>query len=256
MAITLGVPGPPIETGKRRWPCGTCRPKRLRFWSNDRKAEEATLNKIDLRLVMVAWFVVLLVGTSTAAQTQTLQLDGRIGETKKLPAMPVAHKHWGGNSSSQDEFAYEPPPGWIILSFRTLERSRYGDSWYTPQLTSRDSSWAAETKFNEALDDLEKYAGEYKNDKAKLEIQDVRTNSSQWSSVFRSTNNILRIKWGGRSRQKKVAGVVVDTDTASLNLDVEITIARSLSKSELELMIQILEQKIKDQESISSFFSS
>ncbi len=190
--------------------------------------------------------------------TLSIELDGKIGEMRELPTMTVARAHWGGNSASQDEFVYEPPPGWIIYSFQTRERSKYGDSWYTPQLISKDAKYATSTSFETALSDLEKFAGEYNNYKAKSDLQEVRKNSGSWSSTFQSANNGLHIKWGGRS-EKIYAGpipVVIDTKTASLNLDVDITIARSVSTAELEQLVAVLKQRIKRGERVAGYFAT
>jgi hypothetical protein len=197
-----------------------------------------------------------LIGMSNVAQARTLELDGKIGETKTLPEMKVCDAHWGDNSSSQDEFVYEPPPGWIILSYNISLKYKFGGSWITPQLTSKNSNIVSKTQFDQTLSDLAKTAGEYNNYKAKSEIQNVINNSSNWSSSFWSSNNVLRIKWGGSSHEKKVAGITVDTDTASLGAGVTVTIARSLSQAELNLMEQIIRQRIKRRQDISKYFVS
>jgi hypothetical protein len=184
-----------------------------------------------------------------------IALDGKIGELRDLPPMPVARAHWGGNSSSQEEFVYEPPQGWIIYSVQERLLSKYGDSWYTPQLTSAGANYVAETKFMDTLDELQQTAGQFNNYRANAELKEARKAASQWLSKLTSANNALHIRWGGHS-QEVYAGpipVVIDTHTASLNLDVVITLARTLSTSELDVIVPALKQRIRRGESLAPY---
>ena len=183
-----------------------------------------------------------------------LNLDGRIGEMRTLPMMQVADAHWGGNSSSEHEFVYEPPPGWIIYSYKLINESSFGDAWYTPQLTSANSHYIAKSNFESAMTDLENVADKYKNYQAKSDIEQIRKDSQHWSTMFQSANDILRVSWGGASWEKKSFGIVVDTDTASLHLGVVITIARTLSPTELNLLVSILKHRIARGQDIKQYF--
>lgn len=50
---------------------------------------------------------------------ESYTFDGKIGELKRLPPMKVCQFHVGENDSVNNSFHYEPPPGWISLTFVT-----------------------------------------------------------------------------------------------------------------------------------------
>jgi hypothetical protein len=185
-----------------------------------------------------------------------IEIDGKIGEIRTLPRHVVARLHLGKNNSTQQEFVYEAPPGWIIYSYEVHEISKGGDSWYAPQLTSANANYVSESRFNDAMTQLERAALEYRNFKAKAEIENARKTVSGWYYKFSSANNALHIKWGGRSHEVKAGfiPIVIDTKTARLNLDITITIARTVSNAELDVLVPALKQRIRRGESLAGYF--
>jgi hypothetical protein len=194
---------------------------------------------------------VLLSGGTSPVSGDATSVQSKFGEQRTLDEMPVAQAHWGGDDAWDKEFVYEAPPGWLILSFRTSVKSKYGDSWFNTKLVSRDATFASGTTLREALDKLEKFAKQRDDNQATKEIEVFRSRLPSFSPVLSSSSNALHIQWGGRSRTRRVAGIVVDTVTASLNLWVQITLARSLSPGDLDSLVDALEQKIKNGQDIN-----
>jgi hypothetical protein len=184
-----------------------------------------------------------------------LALDAKIGEIRDLPLMPVADAHWGGTSSSQDEFIYEPPPGWIIYSVTPVNVSSFGDAWYTVHVLAANSKFATASQFSDSIKELQKAAATYKNYMAQADLERFHKNVTTWSETGNTFNSALHIKWGGRSREITAGPipVVIDTKTASLHLSVRISIIRAASPAELEALTTALKQRISRGQSVANY---
>jgi hypothetical protein len=167
----------------------------------------------------------VLLALSTTAAVASATAAKPAFETQET-RVPGPHQHWGGSSSSRNEFAYEAPPGWIILSVRDVVGSKYGDSWYTISVMQAGAQYSNKEAFTSNLDELEKFAASVGNKNAAQDLHAARSASGSWEQEFYSAHNAVHVQYGGSSHEKTILGAVVDTDTASLNMDLVVTIAR------------------------------
>jgi hypothetical protein len=199
--------------------------------------------------VLLAAIVAALPVVCAAAAVTPAPVAKSFFETQEI-RVPGPHQHWGGSSSSRNEFAYEAPPGWIILSARDVVGSKYGDSWYTISILQAGAQYSNKQAFSSNLDELEKYAVSVGNKNAAQDLHAARSASGSWEQEFSSAHNAVHVEYGGSSHEKRVLGAVVDTDTASLNMDLVVTIARVPSKAEKSKWIASVRRAIARGEGI------
>lgn len=188
-------------------------------------------------------------------QWESYKFDGYLGEKNVLPPMTAFSAHVGGDDSERRTFVYEPPPGWIIYSFATSVVSQYGDSGYTPRLTSANAAFISEEILNEAFNNARSYAYQVKKDHYSAKIDELRNRSLEWNRKFASKNNHLEIEcWISSQTVRGPFGVVIDTKTAELSLNVSITLARQLTGNEVEILKYKLYRLIDQDKDINSVF--
>jgi hypothetical protein len=161
----------------------------------------------------------------------------------------------GGNDTNHATSVFEADKGWIILGFMPNEQSKRGETTYSTSMTARESHVERIEKITEALDLLE--------ERAKSKGQDSNSKMIHWANKYvldhylraTSRNARFEVTAHARSREKKVAGIVVDTKTAGLKLSFTFHLMKLIAPEELELLERFFSDAIMTEANVTREFS-
>ena len=163
-------------------------------------------------------------------------------ETRTLDVVNVGVKYPGAKSGREE---LDAPAGLAILSFKAIERIKYGNSGYSFSLVGDNSVFvddrSVDSKFKSVFDYIETNVDGDKKQDYKQRIEQLREEALRVARATASTNSKLIVEW-----HCKHAGNEFDRKGGALSLGVEIEFMRGLTTRNLDSLIAAIIQGIQN----------
>ena len=136
----------------------------------------------------------------------------------------------------------QPPNGFAIVSYRKIERSKYGRSGYSFSLKGDASFGVDSRQISQAFREISEYAKEKgKEEKYKERLDYLKEYAEDLYSHSISSHSTLTCKW-----HCKHDGWELNRKGGALDLAVEIELMRSFTQVDLESLLEAFKASIRN----------
>lgn len=136
-------------------------------------------------------------GLVIAILVTTNSFSQQLGDEQNVTAISNlrAQASWDGCSAGSDQntATYNPPPGWVIVEYKTITHSQSNGS-SSVSVIEQDLNFVTKTKWSTSYDELIDMAASRNNDELKAKLQQKKSEYENFYHSVQSNKNTIYAK--------------------------------------------------------------